>query len=158
MIVAPPPVETADAFAQSTALMDQADPSGEDRYDFSANWYQSTDWCVECLNHVERLRELGPNWDSYGACAVHLDSIQIAKQLLRQFAEVKGIACPRVGASPAGHVALSWEWQNHSRELDLEVLPDGLLRYAYLDEAQPSRDREGTTFEPTLIAQLLTQW
>ncbi len=63
-----------------------------------------------------------------------------------------------MSASPAGYVALSWEWENHSRELDMEILPDGVMRYSYLDEPQPARDREGETSDPTLIAYLLTQW
>lgn len=149
---------TADAFAQSTDLATREDSTGEEFYGLLALRDQSADWCKDCLSHVNRLRELKPNWDSYGAYPIHPDSIQIARQLLHQFAEVEGIACPRIGASPAGHVALSWEWQNHSRELDLEILPDGTLRYAYLDEMQPSHDREGTTLDPTLIAQLLTRW
>lgn len=151
-------IGTANAYAQATELATQAGSTGEGLYHLLALRDQTADWCDSCLNFVDQLRDLNPNWDSYGANPVSVDSIQVAKQLLCEFAEVTGIGCPRVSASPAGHVALSWEWANHSRELDLEILPDGVMRYSYLDETQPARDREGETSDPTLIAYLLTQW
>lgn len=149
---------TANAFAQSTGLKAHADGTGEGLYGLFARRDQTADWCTDCLTIIDQLRELPPNWDSYGANPVQPESIKTAKQLLHVLAKVTGIECPRVGASPAGHVALSWEWQNHSRELDLEILPDGALRYSYVDETRPSHDREGETSDPTRIAQLLTQW
>ncbi len=115
-------------------------------------------WHQDCIKRIERLRELKHNWDSYGANPVDRGSIEFAKQLVREFAQVTGIDCPRVAASPAGHVALSWEWQGGSRELDLEILPDGMLRYSYLDEKQPNADAEGDTADLNRIVQLLTQW
>lgn len=151
-------VGTANAFAQPTERTAQAASTGEGLCVVFAPGNLTADWYNNCLDSVDQLRELKANWDSYGANPVDPDSIQVAKQRLRQFAEVTGIGCPRVGASPAGRVALSWEWKNHSRELDLEIVPDGTLRYSYLDETQPSQDREGETFDPTLIAHLLTQW
>ena len=119
---------------------------------------QIADWSADCLDHIDRLRELKQNWDSYGANSVDLRSIEVAKQLVRKLAQVTGIDCPRISASPAGYVALSWEWQKHSRELDLEILPDGTLRYSFLDEDHPTNDTEGETVDPNLIAHLLTMW
>lgn len=110
---------------------------------------------ADCLDRIDRLRDLKPNWDSYGANPVDLKSIAVAKKLVGMFVEVAGIECPRVAAWSAGNVALSWEWCDYSRELDLEILPDGTLRYSYLDEHQPNRDCEGETSDPNLIVQLL---
>lgn len=151
-------IETAKAFTKSIQRTAHAGPTGEGLYISFALRDQAADWCNNCLDNVDQLRELSFNWDSYGAKPVDSDSIQVAQQLLLQLAKFHGVDCPRVGASPAGHVAFSWEWENHSRELDLEVLPDGTLRYSYLDEAQPDHDREGETTTPDLIAHLLTQW
>lgn len=150
-------IGTANAFAQSTELPARAGSTVEGLYTMALRDHIA-DWCEACRNHVDRLRELNQNWNSYGANPVHPSSIQIAKQLVHGFAEVTGIGCPRVGASPAGNVALSWEWQSHSRELDLEILPDGRLRYAYFDENQPIDDCEGETVDANEIACLLTMW
>jgi hypothetical protein len=60
--------------------------------------------------------------------------------------------------APDGNAALSWEWHDHSRELNVEITPDGTLRYSYIDEEDPSRDAEGESDDANLIAQLRTQW
>lgn len=112
---------------------------------------------LDCLSSIDRLSDLEHNWDSYGANPVDLNSIAVAKELVRSLDSV-GIDCPRVVATPAGCVVLLWQWQQHSRELDLEILPDGTLRYSYLDELQPSWDSEGEKVDPNLIVELLTQW
>ena len=148
---------TATAFSQSTGWETQASGTGEGLYGVFARRDQVADWSANCLHRIDRLHELKQNWDSYGANSVDPNSIEIAKRLVRMFAQVTGIDCPPVAASPAGYVALSWEWREHSRELDLEILPDGSLRYSYLDERQPSQDCEGETADPNLIAHLLTR-
>ena len=150
--------DTAIAYLQAAGLVTSAGGTGEGLYRFVASRNQVADWSADCLDRIKRLRELNQNWDSYGANPVDPRSIEVAKQLVRMFAEVTGIDCPRVAASPAGNVALSWESEDQSRELDLEVQCDGILRYSFLDEHQPSQDIEGETNDPNLIVQLLTQW
>ncbi|REJ95230.1 MAG: hypothetical protein DWQ34_06795 [Planctomycetota bacterium] len=150
--------ETANAFSQSTGLDTRAGETGDGLYVVFARRDQPADWSEGSLDGIERLGKLNHNWDSYGANPVVAESIEVAKLLVRMFAQVTGIDCPRIAASPAGNVALSWEWREHSRELDLEILPDGSLRYSYLDERQPSQDCEGETTDPNLIAHLLTKW
>jgi len=150
-------IGTANAFSQYIGLETQAGETGEGLYVVFARRDQVADWSADCLTRIDRLRELKQNWNSYGANPVGPKSIAFAKQLVCTFAKVTGIDLPRVAASPDGHVALSWEWQEYSRELDLEILPDGTLRYSYLDERQPSRDREGETRDPNRIADLLTR-
>lgn len=147
---------TAIAFSQSTGLETRADGTAEGLVVIARR--DPADWSADCLNRMKRLCELKQNWDSYGANPVDPGSIEVAKQLVRMFAQMTGIDCPRVAASPAGNVALSWEWEDQSRELDLEVQRDGILRYSFLDERQPSQDTEGETNDPNLIVQLLTQW
>ena len=149
---------TANAFSQSIGMQAQANATGEGLHMVLAQKDFPADWLQDCVDRIDRLCELKQNWDSYGANSVDPDSIEIAKQLVPMFAQVTGIDCPRVAASPAGYVALSWEWREHSRELDLEIMPDGRLRYSYLDERQPSQDCEGETVDPNRIAHLLTKW
>ncbi len=147
---------TAIAFSQSTGLETRANATAEGLVVFAPR--DPADWSADCLDRIDRLRELNQNWDSYGANHVDLRSINVAKELVGMFAKVTGIDCPRVAASPAGYVALSWEWREHSRELDLEILSDGTFRYSYIDEHQPNQDCEGETNDPNPIVYLLTQW
>ena len=147
---------TAIAVSQSTGLETRANGTAEALVVVALR--DPADWSAVCLDRIDRLRELKQNWDSYGANPVDSGSIEVAKHLVSMFAEVTGIDCPRVAASPVGYVSLSWEWRDHSRELDLEILPDGKLRYSYLDEHQPSQDREGETYDLNQIAHLLTKW
>ena len=149
---------TANAFSQSTGLDARADDTGEGLYVVFARRDQPADWSTDCLSRIMRLRQLPRNWDSYGANPIDPASISFATQLVQVLAQVAGVGCPHIAASPAGNVALTWEWHEHSRELNLEVLPSGSLRYSYLNERQPTEDCEGVTDNPTLIAHLLTKW
>jgi hypothetical protein len=149
--------ETASAFSQFPRLATGADNTAEGLYSVLALRDRPAGWVVECIGRIERLRELKQNWDSYGAKPVDVDSIASAARLVPWLAGITGIDCPRVTASPAGHVALSWEWKQHQRELDLEILPDGTLRYAFLDEQTPADDFECETTDAREIARLLTK-
>lgn len=142
---------TSNAFLSDIGLSTTAGETGEGLSKILADWYQDS---IDRINH---LRKLKPNWDSYGAYPVNQNSIIFAEKLVYWFAQETEVECPRIAASPAGYVALSWEWQEHSRELDLEILSDGGLRYSYLDESQPSQDCDGEADDLTLIAHLLTQ-
>ena len=147
---------TAIAFSQFTELETRADGTAEGLVVLARR--DSADWSTDCLDRIDRLRELKQNWDSYGAHPIDRNSIEVAKQLIRYYAQLTNIDCPRVAASPSGYVALSWEWQESSRELDLEILPDVTFRYSYINENHPTQDSEGETSDPGFIAHLLTKW
>lgn len=115
-------------------------------------------WCTERISRVEQLAELPENWDSYGANGVALHSIDWARNLIAVLSRINNVPAPLVSASPDGNVALSWNWNNDRRDLDVEVLPNGRLRYCYMDSEDKSSDREGTTSDITVIAGILTAW
>lgn len=150
-------IASGDAFSEARRLPAVAGGSSEGLYAVLARRSRA-DWCETCLREIDRLRDVVNNWNSYGALPVDRDSIEVARRLVAMLCEVAGIDHPRVAASPAGNVALSWEWQQHTRELDLEIVADGTLRFSYIDEAHPSQDLQGETIDPTYIAQLLTKW
>jgi len=144
--------ESAIALSKSVAFSSEAQWTGEGLYqDRFADWYEL------CCYRIDLLRQLKSNWDSYGANPVDWDSIDFAKKLVGMLAKGDDIECPRVAASPEGLVALSWEWKSFSRELDVEVQPDGKLRFSYLNECDPSHDSEGVEFNPGFITRILTE-
>lgn len=100
------------------------------------------------------MRELQANWDSYGAASVDLRSIRLAKSLVTELAKIETVEAPTVTATSTGNVAFCWD--DGERSLDVEVRSDGLLEFAYLNESQPTWDKEGVTCEVDDLAVLLT--
>ena len=115
-------------------------------------------WVREVHRSLESLRELGKNWDSYGAFPAVPESIAWAKAVSEWIGCVVGVERPDVSLSPAGNAALSWETSDGRRNLDVEILKTGKIRFAFIDDDDESADREGATLDPTEIASILTQW
>jgi hypothetical protein len=116
------------------------------------------DWVGEACKSLESFRDLPANWDSYGARQPLAASIAAAKVFLDSIGHVVGVDRPQVGVSPAGNVALAWEFANGKRNLDVEVLATGEIRFAYVNEDDPSEELAETTTDPYQVAGLLTQW
>lgn len=115
-------------------------------------------WVRDVCRSLESLRELGENWDSYGASAADLASIEMAKDFAKVIGRYVSVRRPNVTLSPAGNAAFSWEMSDGKRNLDVEVLRTGRLRYSFIDDDDESADRESATLEPSEIASILTQW
>ena len=114
------------------------------------------EWIDERCQQISHLSELNDNWDSYGALAIDPRSIQISKQLLSLLSQVVGVEPPTITASPNGHVALCWDY--NQRTLEIEIRSDAICEYAFIDEQNPVKDEEGETTNAERFAQLLTQW
>ncbi len=152
---------SATAFTKDESLSAQADATGDGLVQevLIALRASPPPWLQGHLAQIDQMRDLRANWDSYGALPVDLDSIALAKSLLSQLAYVDTLEAPTVTASSAGNVAFCWD--DGERSLDLEVRPDGILEYAYLNESQPALDEEGETCDEdalTFLAYLLTRF
>ena len=114
-----------------------------------------TGWLPTVQQKLQQFVTLPENWDSYGAKPANMDSLQSALQLWFNLSQFVGVELPDVGLSPAGNASMSWEWDDGERNLDVEVLSNGLIRYVFLDG---DSDLEGDTLSPEKIAGLLTRW
>lgn len=141
------------AFSNSNLLEVIALDTGEG---FTSSWQDNAGWFRECEKNIYKLQELEPNWNSYGAKSVSIKSIKFARDFMNELSKTSGIKCPRIGASPTGNVVLSWEWKDFTRELEIEIDPAVGIRYSYIDECDPEKDREGETIEPMDIRLILT--
>jgi hypothetical protein len=94
------------------------------------------------IDRIEELRELQPNWDSYGAYAISPESIERAKLFVSAVPWADGIPEPSVTASGDGHVGFTWAEKRWG--MDLEILPDGTYDY-YWYEVPEGKDKEGST-------------
>ncbi len=113
-------------------------------------------WLPSAIAELERLRELPPNWDSYGAQRVDRDSVLRATELLQCLARFIGTEAPTVTATPSGDAAFCWDAGAWS--LDASVDPSGLISYVFLNEQDHSQDRDGRTRDAGTLAALLTSW
>jgi hypothetical protein len=81
----------------------------------------------ELLKIFEECRE--PNWDGYGAHAVHEETYHLARQFLGALS--LSVPVPSIGAEPDGHITAEW-YRSPQRTLSVSVGPDGDLHYAAL--------------------------
>ena len=107
---------------------------------------------------IRWLSNLPANWDSYGASPPNQQSLHVAENFIKGLSLYVGVLKPEVSLTANGNAAFLWEWQEGSRNLDLEVLADGTINYAYADEEDESRDQEGRTQDGLKIVNILTQW
>jgi len=113
-------------------------------------------WLASRIAQIDRLMTLTQNWDSYGALSIDLRSIAQARSILRELSFVDSMDAPIVTAAPNGNVALCWD--DGDRSLDLEFLPNGAIKFVYLNSRDKRKDQEGTTNDLPALASLWTQW
>lgn len=111
-------------------------------------------WATPCLQGLNKLRRLLPNWDSYGAKPIDERSVMNAATLVVYLSRIVGIEAPIVTASPNGNAALCWD--DGTRSLDVEVHPNGSFEYSWLLEDESDED-EGITRDWEKIAHWLTR-
>jgi hypothetical protein len=114
-------------------------------------------WIAQVLNELQQLSNLPANWDSYGAAAPNKQSIQTAQDFVKSLSPAVEIEKPQVSITANGTVAFQWEWSHGRRNLDVELLPDGTLNYAFVDEEDESREEEGQTQNAIKIIEILTR-
>jgi hypothetical protein len=72
------------------------------------------------LDKIEAMRELPPNWDSYGADPMNPEVLRDAAAFLRSFVASTGIGEPQVAPTRVGGVAAFWGINGHELEMDFE--------------------------------------
>ncbi len=88
-------------------------------------------WLFTALKKLAELARLPENWDGYGSRPVQLAAVEGTARLLAALASVSPPP-PHFCPVPGGGVQL--EWQVSSRELELEVLPNGSMEFLVVDE------------------------
>ena len=99
------------------------------------------EWRDEAVAELRALLDLPENWDSYGAARVARRSVARGVEVLGQLA-LSVAEPPEVYATPDGTAEACWEWGGGRYEFELEFLPDGRLRYGFLDREDRTKNRE----------------
>ena len=92
---------------------------------------------------LDALGEIRDNWDSYGGAPPTPMSLQAARSLLSKLDQRFGIPLRRdvspfhVAPLPSGGVQL--EWIGPSKDIEVEVGPDGGLAYLLIDRSGGER-------------------
>jgi hypothetical protein len=111
------------------------------------------DPAAEAVTAIDKLKDLQPSWDSYGASAPDLHAREQAKSFVYVVAEKLGpeYAHPRVGPMADGGVALIWRKPGHPK-VEVFFAHDG-PRFAVMYERKLLA--KGPLTSPTIIKQYL---
>ena len=112
------------------------------------------EWLDRTLESLRQLADLPSNWDSYGANSISHNSIAHTSSVLNDLAKTNAPPVPTITASPDGNAACCWDTGDYS--LDIEVLPDGLIKYSFVDFEHPNNDKDGYTREVQVMTDRLS--
>jgi hypothetical protein len=91
------------------------------------------------LQTIAKLARLEDNWDGYGSPPLLPVTVARALHVL-QISDTETPPLPYIGPVTGGGVQI--EWSMPTRELELEILPDGSLEYVMADETGQTDDGE----------------
>ena len=111
-------------------------------------------WRDEAILQTQSLLLLKVNWDSYGAARIGAGSIHWACKALLQLALVTDHR-PSTGPTPLGHINVWWTWDQGTKTLELEFLPNGGVHACFTDERDSSKDYEDQDSSWTRVLSLI---
>lgn len=106
---------------------------------------------------LDELAALPDDWDSYGAPALSAVAIQAARHLLMRLEE--SVGWPRAAATTPSHIAplpsggVQLEWTGPTKDIEVEISPDGKLAYLLIDRSREERQfsEDEDVPEPTIV-------
>lgn len=108
---------------------------------------------TRAIKRLIAIRDLPHNWDSYGSPPPSESAIDAAIQLLIGI-DLDELASPRIVPVSGGGVQL--EWEVGARELELEIINDGSIRYLKVERGEPIEESEVALSNRVQIGFLLT--
>lgn len=94
-------------------------------------------WETQSVKSVLQMQKLPSDWDSYGSPPPARKAVDASLVLLWQITKLglEDLPVPHVVPVPGG--GIQFEWQVGSRELELEVLPDGSAEFLKVEDGDP---------------------
>ena len=96
---------------------------------YTEDWMEP-DWLLPTFNTFQKLCDLEPNWDSYGALKIDTKSLEAALIFLIDFLPINA-PTPAIVPTPSGNIQIEW----HERKIDfeIEIRPHGVHDYYFHD-------------------------
>ena len=109
----------------------------------------------ETLVAIDKLKELEPDWDSYGAGAIALSAREQAKRFITLVEHTLGAAYakPLVGPTAEGGVALIWRQETGQPKVEAFFSPEG-NRYVVIHRGKIVD--QGPIKDPEFVRQYVT--
>lgn len=95
------------------------------------------DWQTQALKGLFRLKRLPENWDGEGSLPPNTLAIDSAFELLVSL-PFEDLPVPFVSPTSIGGV--QFEWAQNGRELEVEILPDGLMEFLTVINGNPQEE------------------
>lgn len=116
---------------------------------------------MDARRAISRIAELRQGWDGGASPAPQRAAVSAANRLLEQIERYSELPVPCVGPAVGGGVGIEWRFE--TRNLDLEVLPDGSVEYLKADQNPAGFDVNNMEDGPLLLdnpkeAHALIRW
>ena len=95
-------------------------------------------WLRSAQRKISELAQLSENWDSYGSRSIQRPAIEQAAEVLACLSNLD-LSDPQIFPVPGGGIQL--EFRQDSRELEIEILPDGSIEFLMVEDGKM---REGS--------------
>jgi|SRR6516225_1986939 hypothetical protein len=112
---------------------------------------EASPWLESALIRLKSLSALPNDWDSYGSPPIVSTVLRDARKLLSSI-QIQTIPEPAI--TPASGGGVSIEWRSGSRELEIEILPDGWIEFLRVSDnnRQSTEDfKEGRIASPDAV-------
>lgn len=108
---------------------------------------------IQGIKRLITVRKLPENWDSYGSPPPTESAFAIAIRLLTAI-DFDELPSPRIIPVSGGGVQL--EWDVGIRELELEIMSDGSMKYLKVEHGEPLDEQEIVPLDLARLRSLVT--
>jgi hypothetical protein len=112
--------------AMLTAAPQRQQPPAGAQWNRVTPWSDASQWLISALQELARLASLPENWDGYGSPRLCPAALRAARRLV---GSLEQLALPAPHVLPVTGGGIGFTWQCDSRELEVEVSPNGSARY-----------------------------
>lgn len=95
------------------------------------------EWQTQALKGLFRVKRLCENWDGEGSLPPGTLAVESASELLVSL-PFEDLPVPFVSPTSIGGV--QFEWAQNGRELEVEILPDGLMEFLTVNNGNPQNE------------------
>jgi hypothetical protein len=117
------------AFAKTGATPWEPVPSST-QWNHVTPLVKASPWLIDTLKALAGLSGLQDNWDGYGSPSIQSAALTSARRLVSAI-EAEELPTPAVGPVSGGGIGIVWKVA--TRELQIEILPDGSVEFLLAD-------------------------